>query len=153
MPIGLAHSVTRAREGDVRPEHRPIPLFPCRIMRMREIGGVASALIVEDEPMIALDLEAILKDLGFTSTTLAMSVDRALAVLAGESFHLVLVDYKLGEETAEPVLEALARSGTPFIIVTGYSRATFAGLTEAPILGKPVTRASLSEALSALKLG
>jgi len=119
---------------------------------MREIGRVASALIVEDEPMIALDLEAILKDLGFTSTRLAMSVDRALAALAGESFQLALVDYKLGEETAEPVLAVLARSAIPFIIVTGYSRAALAGLVDAPILGKPVTRASLSEVLSALEL-
>lgn len=111
---------------------------------------MARALIVEDEPMIALDLEAILKDFGFVSAFLAMSVGQALAALAVETFRLALVDYKLGEETAEPVLAALERSATPFAIITGYNRDDLAGLAAVPILGKPVTRASLRAVIAEL---
>ena len=111
------------------------------------------ALIVEDEPMIALDLEAALLDMGFDTVEIALSVDQALEGLAKARFDLVLIDYKLGEQTAEPVIEALAGARTPHIIVTGYDeRALPASLPGAPILNKPVTPAMLRETIARLAL-
>jgi len=102
--------------------------------------------------MIALDLESMVQDHGFETVTLALSVEQALAALAQTRFDVALVDYKLGEETAEPVVQVLAASGTALILVTGYDVAILEGngLGCWPRLVKPITGAALEQALTTI---
>jgi CheY-like chemotaxis protein len=112
---------------------------------------VTSILVVEDEMMIALALEKMLDDLGFQQVALAMSLDQALEA-AALGPDCAIVDYKLGIETAEPLLRVLEARAIPFILVTGYDDRALSAMAGAgwPILTKPTLPAALCEALGGL---
>jgi DNA-binding NarL/FixJ family response regulator len=55
-------------------------------------------LVVEDEPLIAIDIEQILNNINFQVTQTAFSVEEALKSLANNTPDAVLLDINLGEE-------------------------------------------------------
>jgi DNA-binding NarL/FixJ family response regulator len=55
-------------------------------------------LVVEDEPLIAIDIEQILNNINFQVTHTAFSVEEALKSLANNTPDAVLLDINLGEE-------------------------------------------------------
>jgi DNA-binding response OmpR family regulator len=79
---------------------------------------VAKILIVDDEPLIAMLVEAWLVDMGHQPVGPAHSLGEALA-LVGADFDGAIVDLTLGTESGRPVAEALAARGAPFIYATG----------------------------------
>lgn len=78
-------------------------------------------LIVEDEPFITLALEAMLPDLGFEVAGSATKVSAALELIARERIDCAILDVNLGLQRIDPVADALAARGCPFIFTTGYS--------------------------------
>ena len=110
-------------------------------------------LLLEDEMLIALDLEMTLRELGATDVRLCTSVDQALTVLASLPVDCAFVDYNLGIETAEPLLHALERRGMPFIVMSGYpdSRSLGDGTRNWPLISKPVSMEALRSALEAMR--
>ena len=58
----------------------------------------AKVLIVEDEVIVSLDIQTILKDMGIAVTGIAHTVEQALASIAGERPDLVLLDISLDGE-------------------------------------------------------
>ena len=97
-------------------------------------------LLVEDEAMVAMAIEAMLEDLGCVVVDVAGSVSRGLAVLENAALALdgAVLDVNLGDGKVYPVAERLAARGLPFIFSTGYGTAgiapDFAGV---PTLAKP----------------
>jgi len=85
-------------------------------------------LIVEDDPFIALALEETLVEFGLVVVGAARSVREALMLARDCSFDLALLDVNIGHETIDPVADAIAARGLPFVFTTGYGRA---GLPEA----------------------
>jgi DNA-binding response OmpR family regulator len=79
---------------------------------------VAKILIVDDEPLIAMLVEAWLVDMGHQPVGPAHSLGEALA-LVGADLDAAIVDLTLGNESGRPVAEALAARGAPFIYATG----------------------------------
>lgn len=112
---------------------------------------MTSILIVEDEVMIALALENMLADLGFQKVEHAISLEEALAA-AALGPDCAIVDYKLGHETADPLLRMLDARAIPFILVTGYDDRALKSIAEAgwPLLTKPTLPEALSSALTRL---
>jgi CheY-like chemotaxis protein len=110
-------------------------------------------LLVEDEGLIALDLEATLRGFGCEVAFAAPSVADALAALRAGRPDAALLDLRLRDGRATPVAEALAAAGVPFAVVSGYD-ACRAGeepvLRGAPFLGKPCGRADLRATLARL---
>lgn len=101
-------------------------------------------LVVEDDPVIALELAAMLSRAGFAVVGPFASVAAALASLRAAGCQLALLDTNLGAETAEPIARALSASGTPFIVLSGYSREQQPpAMRDAPLLVKPVQPAQL----------
>ena len=96
-------------------------------------------LIVEDDPILGLDLSEQLVDAGYTVVGPAMSAGEGVALVAGEGCDVAILDVNLGRETSEAVAVALAARGVPFFVLSGYSSdqhpAVFKG---APLLVKPV---------------
>lgn len=81
----------------------------------------ATILLLEDEPLILLDLEYAIEDLGaqFVSTS---SVAQALAAIerADPAIDVAILDVNLGRgQTCAPVAEELRRCGIPFILHSG----------------------------------
>jgi PAS domain S-box-containing protein len=84
---------------------------------------LANILIVEDEAIVALDLEMQLRELGYAVTGIADSGDKALALARGRHPDLILMDVRLkgamdGVQVAQVVRREL---DVPVIFVTSYS--------------------------------
>jgi CheY-like chemotaxis protein len=108
-------------------------------------------LVVEDEFLIALDIERVIEGAGATDFVVVSRPSEALKALTEASFDLAVLDFKLGKENALPVAERLVAAGTPFIFLTGAtSEAAFAQerFKEIPVVAKPFDGATLLAALS-----
>jgi len=95
-------------------------------------------LVVEDEPLIAMDIGASLADAGCEVVGPAASVESAKELIAAGGFDAAVLDANLGGHPADEVAAALTRLNIPFIFLTGYGRE---GLPEAfrqgPVISKP----------------
>jgi CheY-like chemotaxis protein len=78
-------------------------------------------LIVEDETLIAMDLQGLLEDAGYRVLGPVGSVTDALGVLDNEAPDMALLDVNLGGETVFPVASALARRNARIIFLSGHS--------------------------------
>lgn len=81
-----------------------------------------NVLIVEDEWILALDLENILKDAGYDVCGPASQVSHALAIIETETIDLAVLDINLAGKTTTPVARKLRSKGTPFVFLSGHSR-------------------------------
>jgi DNA-binding response OmpR family regulator len=85
-------------------------------------------LIAEDDPYIALALEETLAEYGLTVAAVARTLKEAIRLARGDGVDLALLDVNLGHDKIDPVADALAARGCPFVFTTGCGRA---GLPEA----------------------
>jgi DNA-binding NtrC family response regulator len=110
----------------------------------------ARALVVEDEFLIAIDVQRILETAGAREVVLAARVADALAALDGpEPFDLAVLDLLLGEESGEAVANRLVERRVPFIYGTGMGSANVAaGTGSMPIVPKPYNSATLLSGLA-----
>jgi DNA-binding response OmpR family regulator len=81
----------------------------------------ARILIVEDEPLIALNLEELLAEAGFEIAAVAGKLERALMLVESGACDAAIVDANLGGVSARPLACALTARGLPFIVLSGYS--------------------------------
>ena len=102
-------------------------------------------LVLEDNMIIALDLEDMLTRLGVKQITVASSVSQAFEALAEEKPPFAILDVNLGQETSFPVAEALQDAGIPFAFGTGFgdSAAFPERFKETPVLQKPYSAESV----------
>jgi CheY-like chemotaxis protein len=111
-------------------------------------------LVVEDERLIALDLQDILEGFGCKVIGPVPTANAALELLREDLPDAAILDVHLNGGTSEPVAEALRTRGRPFVVVTAYQRSHLSGaLREAPLLTKPVDEKKLRGELSALLQG
>jgi CheY-like chemotaxis protein len=106
-------------------------------------------LVVEDEMLVAMNIEDMLLELGHEVAGLASRLGPALA-LAGESrFDAAMIDVNLAGEPSFPVADLLIERGIPFLFATGYGRQ---GIDERyrdhPMLQKPFRAKDLEKALA-----
>ena len=86
-------------------------------------------LIIEDEPVIAMDLEALVTDLGHRVTRIARTRDEALASIASQQPGLVLADIHLadGSSGLDAVNDLLVNYSIPVIFITAYPERLLTG--------------------------
>jgi DNA-binding NarL/FixJ family response regulator len=116
---------------------------------------IARVLIVEDEPLIALDLEATLQTLGFDVCGFAANAREAVELATSRRPDLVLMDLYLeegceGTKAAKWLNDAC---GIPVLFVTGHGdRDTLQRIRRllplAQLYSKPVVADRLAEAIS-----
>jgi DNA-binding NtrC family response regulator len=108
-------------------------------------------LLVEDNTLIALDLEEILKEYGCRVVGPSMTVREALEVLDREEVDIAVVDYLLEDGEAAPLARALDVKGIPFAICTGAGGAELCTrYPNTPILGKPYNPDDVSMVVNSL---
>lgn len=86
--------------------------------------GTARILVVEDEALIAMDLQALLEDAGYEVLGPANSSAAALALIASEEPDVALLDVNLGRSDAFGafgVATALTERKTQVIFLTGHT--------------------------------
>ncbi len=108
-------------------------------------------LIVEDQPVIAMAIEAALDDMGAVVAGMASSLGEALALASTAEADAALLDLWLGDVASYSVGDILAQRGIPFVIISGASTEEEpAAVRKAPRLVKPFKDEQLRAALMAL---
>lgn len=105
-------------------------------------------LIVEDEVLLAMDLEAILEGEGFEVIDFVRSVETALDAIKSERPDFVTLDMNLAGESSRPIAVQLTEERIPFVLLSGYTSKVVADslFTDVPLIRKPFeTKALLKE--------
>lgn len=123
----------------------------------REIAAqvATDVLIIEDEPMIAMDLESIVEGLGHTVAGVARTHGEAVTAVSKEKPGLVLADIQLadGSSGLDAVNEMLGSFEVPVIFITAYPDRLLTGERPEPafLITKPyqpdTVKAIVSQAL------
>ena len=107
-------------------------------------------LLVEDETIIAMLTEQMLREMGCDDVHIVGTVPMALSVIDRDPPDLAVLDVNLRGELVTPVAEALRARGVPFVLVSAYDRLDLVApaLAGAPNVGKPFDEGHLLAALT-----
>lgn len=101
--------------------------------------------------LVVMAIEDQLSDLGCTLITVAGNVDKALNLVATQTFDLATLDVNLNGQKSYPIAAALSKRGVPFAFSTGYGEHGLAEDYQRCIkLDKPYTRQQFVEVITAL---
>jgi DNA-binding response OmpR family regulator len=115
-------------------------------------GERLRVLAVEDEAMIAFELEDMLVDLGHEVLGPVGKVDAALRLLGGARPDAAIVDANLGGASALPIVQALKAAGVPFALASGYAASELEGFgSDELLVRKPYSANDLDRALRAAR--
>jgi CheY-like chemotaxis protein len=106
-------------------------------------------LLVEDDPLVAMMLAELLRELDFEVIGTAATVEAALETLNGNAVDVAVLDVQLGYSNSGAIAEACRLRGIPFVFVTGYPPGQFEH-TGVPLLSKPFSPEDLRRALESV---
>jgi len=105
-------------------------------------------LLVEDEPLIALDGEHILRSTGVDEVVWVRNLADGIQSVDAKQFHAALLDLRLGTDSSIPLAQRLAALNVPFGFLTGFhGDAIPSEYKDRPIVPKPFTPQQLSNLL------
>jgi DNA-binding NtrC family response regulator len=105
-------------------------------------------LIVEDEPLIALDLEQALSTAG-AQVAISGTVDSALEAAEAPAVTAAIIDLRLHGQSVRSVVERLATRDLPFIFYSGHTETpTAASWPSVPFLVKPLPAGQVVDMLA-----
>ncbi|SED78315.1 response regulator [Rhodobacter sp. 24-YEA-8] len=111
-------------------------------------------LLVEDEPLISMELSDMLEDAGARVVKIAASLDEAIVAARTLDFDVALLDGNLRGAPVDVVAHTLRLRGVPFCFISGYSRDQLPrDFQDAPLLTKPVDQDKLLEIVLKLQTG
>lgn len=109
-------------------------------------------MIIEDEPLIAMDLEALVEGLGHNVTGVARTRTEALALASNKRPGLILADIQLadGSSGLDAVNDLLDTFQVPVIFITAYPERFLTGERPEPafLIAKPFQPANVSAVIS-----
>ena len=110
-----------------------------------------SILVVEDEPLIGMDIRAALEEAGafVTATT---TIRHALILVEHDGLAGAIMDHALADGDSTTLCLRLKAKGIPYVSYSGYDPVTGAA-PDAPWVGKPASMYTLLSALAALLEG
>ncbi|WEK48207.1 MAG: response regulator [Candidatus Andeanibacterium colombiense] len=117
-----------------------------------ERENAANVLIIEDEPLISMQLEELVRSLGHDVCGTAATRTQAQEIVAREMPSLVLADIQLadGSSGLDAVDDILSLGEVPVIFITAYPERLLTGHTLEPtyLVTKPFREASVRAAIS-----
>jgi DNA-binding NtrC family response regulator len=107
-------------------------------------------LVLEDDALLAMDMEDFLSDLGVNVVGPVSHIGAALEKINDTNLDGAVIDLNLRGELSLPVIEELKAANIPFVICSGYAeipgvRAQLDGLT---VVSKPCDFDNLSRVLA-----
>jgi DNA-binding response OmpR family regulator len=110
-----------------------------------------TVLVVEDEPIIALDLQFLLEASGARPVVLEHGLDGARRRLAGPHLpDVVVLDLVLGGKSSLPLAEELRKRSVPFLFLTGDAVGIPPGFSDIRTIMKPFDADQLIATVSAV---
>ncbi|MCI4646402.1 MAG: response regulator [Hyphomonadaceae bacterium] len=124
-------------------------------LREIETGLKTKVLIVEDEPIIAADLESLVSELGHTVTGNAITHTEAVAMARKSPPGLILCDIQLADNSSgiDAANDILAEFNVPVIFITAFPERLLTGERPEPayLISKPfqenTVKAAIGQAL------
>lgn len=111
-------------------------------------------LIVEDEALLAMQLEDLLVDLGHEVVGLATRIGIAIELARESRIDFAILDINVGGTTSFPVADILHQRGIRFVFATGYGvDGLMDGYRDATVLQKPYAREDLERAIARASCG
>jgi CheY-like chemotaxis protein len=104
-----------------------------------------SILIVEDEPLIAMDVAETFKAAG-ANVLIAATLPDGLRLAEHPALSAAILDIALGEQDSAALCARLTQRGVPFIVYSGYDTVP-AGCAPMAIVKKPAVAAALLRAV------
>lgn len=108
-------------------------------------------LVIEDEPLVAMELTMLLRDAGAEVIGPAANATQALELIATAPVDAALLDGNLQGAMVDDIARALERRAVPFLFVSGYTREhlppAFAAVA---IVNKPFEAGPLIQAAAGL---
>jgi PAS domain S-box-containing protein len=134
VPLQAKPEVLPNTDGPAeRPDANGAPPF--------EIGPRRRVLLVEDETLIAMMMEGLLRDLDLEVIGPFGTVGDALDAVRHEAIDAALLDINLGGEMAYPIARLLEANKVPFVFMTGYGAETIAlPFSNVRVFQKPLER-------------
>ncbi len=121
------------------------------MMLGRKKRRITRLLLVEDEPLVAFDVEHLLIEEDYAVVATVDRVAQAVSIIAdGEAIDLALVDVALADGSGIEVARAAAERGIPVLFVTGNCPGDAQALA-AGCLAKPFTQRDLLAAIRAVE--
>ncbi len=120
----------------------------------RELAAdiAADVLIIEDEPLIAMDLEELVENLGHSVTGIARTRREAVELASARQPGLILADIRLADMSSglDAVNELLQSFEVPVIFITAYPEQLLTGERPEPafLITKPFRPATVSAVIS-----
>ena len=114
----------------------------------------ARVMIIEDEPIVAMDLESIVEELGHQVVGVVRTRRQAVALAAAEEPELIVADIQLadGSSGIEAVNEIVRTKSKPVVFVTGHPGIFLRSAENRPqpvfLLSKPFNPDSVRSAVS-----
>jgi CheY-like chemotaxis protein len=103
-------------------------------------------LIAEDEALVAIMMEDVATELGWSVVGPFSRTADALAAAKTDDIHAAILDVNLGGESVYPVADTLMARGVPFVFATGYGAESIdRRFACAPVLQKPIDRQVLEQ--------
>ncbi|UZE52259.1 GAF domain-containing protein [Rhodopseudomonas sp. P2A-2r] len=134
------------------PDAAPVAVAPPRAVEDKPMASMRglSVLMVEDQLLIAMDVQTMLANEGASNVETASSVKEALHSLSIIRPDVAILDVNLGNGSSLPVAHALKEQGIPFVFATGYGESSLIppSLAEVPIVRKPYDIDGLIAALT-----
>jgi PAS domain S-box-containing protein len=145
LPLPRDHD---PRFGEAAPVR--FPGGPAAATGRAELAG-KRILLVEDEPLVAMDLEELIRSAGCRIAATVASIAAAKDAVDSIPCDAALLDANLGGETVDEIAAALTRKGIPFAFATGHGpEAMPAAFREVPVIGKPFDPEQVLAVLAAL---
>jgi CheY-like chemotaxis protein len=109
--------------------------------RRLRVFADARVMLVEDDFIVAFDMQSLLEDYGARVLGPATSVREARELIDRQTPNAAVLDVNLNGEWVFPIAEILLERGVPFVFATAYAdddRLFPPSLRTAPRLAKPV---------------
>lgn len=114
---------------------------------MSVLSKISSALVVEDNILLAGQMREFLTELGCQETRVATTLEKALLEIdCGIQF--AVLDVAIKDDGCSPLADRLETLGIPSIYFTGYRRQDFPDLPGAPWVCKPASETELLAAVT-----
>jgi CheY-like chemotaxis protein len=135
--VGAAGAYAMARAIGTRPSAYPMGDQHAGLRGTR-------VLVVEDEPLVAMEIVSRLAEAGCEVIGPAGTVEKARSLIEASELDGALIDANLAGNPVDEIAAALTRRDVPFAFVTGYGREALpAGFRDAAMIAKPFTEKEL----------
>lgn len=112
----------------------------------------AQVMIIEDEPIIAMDIETIVRDLGHDVVGISVTRDEAVEMAGLKHPSLILADIQLADHSSgiDAVKDILENTAVPVIFITAFPERLLTGERPEPtfLITKPFQRSTIKATIA-----